>query len=66
MTDDAITSDHDRIVEIHTLLREHLAPKVLDHETRIRKLERALWIAAGLAAAGGSAIGSYVGGVFGG
>lgn len=29
-----------------------------DHERRIRQLERALWVATGLAAAGGGAIGS--------
>ncbi|WP_053203788.1 hypothetical protein [Jiangella muralis] len=62
MSDDAITSDHDRIVEIHTLLRENLVPKVADHESRIRRLEKAVWLAAGLAAAGGSAIGSLIGG----
>jgi hypothetical protein len=61
MNDDAITSDHDRIVEIHTLLREHVAPKVADHESRIRRLERAVWLAAGVAAAAGSAIGSVLG-----
>jgi hypothetical protein len=29
-----------------------------DHETRIRKLERALWIATGAAAAGGGTLGA--------
>lgn len=54
-------SDHDRIVEIHTLLREKVVPKTDDHETRIRRLERSMWLAAGFAAAAGSAIGSVIG-----
>ncbi|TDE02824.1 hypothetical protein [Jiangella asiatica] len=62
--EDIPTSDHDRLVEIHTMLREHLAPKVLDHESRIRRLERAIWIAAGVAAAVGSAVGNaFAGGI---
>lgn len=32
-----------------------------DHETRIRRLERWVWIATGAAAAIGSAVGSFVG-----
>lgn len=31
---------------------------VADHEQRIRRLERALWIGVGIAAAAGSAVGS--------
>lgn len=32
-----------------------------DHETRLRRAERSLWIAAGFAAAGGGVLGSIVG-----
>lgn len=32
-----------------------------DHETRLRRAERSLWIAAGAAAAGGGILGSIVG-----
>lgn len=32
-----------------------------DHEARIRKLERMVWIATGFAAAIGSAVGSFIG-----
>ena len=32
-----------------------------DHETRIRRLERWVWVATGVAAAIGSAVGSYLG-----
>lgn len=31
-----------------------------DHETRIRKLERALWLATGAAAAAGGTVGAFV------
>lgn len=31
-----------------------------DHETRLRKLERAIWIASGTALAGGSAAGAII------
>jgi len=36
-----------------------------DHETRIRKIERAMWIVAGLAAAGGGTAGGLVSQIFG-
>lgn len=58
-------SDHDRLVEMHTILKGHLAPGVNDHEQRIRRLERAVWIATGVAAAIGSAVGSAIGQVAG-
>jgi hypothetical protein len=32
--------------------------RVDDHETRIRRLERIVWVAAGAAAAGGGVVGS--------
>lgn len=32
-----------------------------DHETRIRRMERSLWLLAGAAAAGGGIVGSLVG-----
>ncbi|MEV1199471.1 hypothetical protein [Microbispora rosea] len=34
--------------------------EVADHETRIRKLERVVWIAAGAAAAGGGVVGAVI------
>ena len=34
--------------------------EIADHEARIRKLERMIWIATGTAAAGGSAITSFI------
>ena len=58
-------SDHDRLVEIHTILKNQLSPGVSDHEQRIRRLERAVWVATGVAAAIGSAIGSAIGQVAG-
>lgn len=33
-----------------------------DHEQRIRKLERMLWVAAGMAAAGGGVLSRLIGG----
>lgn len=63
-TPDGMT-DHDRLIVIETLLRERLA-RVDDHETRIRRLERGMWVAAGFAAAAGSAIGTTAGRILGG
>jgi hypothetical protein len=34
--------------------------EVADHEQRLRRLERALWVATGAAAAGGGSIGALV------
>ncbi len=34
--------------------------EIADHESRIRKLERMIWLASGAAAAGGSAITSFI------
>lgn len=53
-------TDSERLVRIETLL-ESLTGGRDDHETRIRRLERILWIGMGVAASLGSAAGSYVG-----
>lgn len=44
---------------------KRLDRRLTEHDTRIRRIERAVWIAAGIAAAVGSAIGSTLGGVLG-
>jgi hypothetical protein len=49
----------ERLARIETKLDQALTQHS-DHETRIRKLERALWTAAGFAAAGGGAVGALV------
>lgn len=53
-------SDTERLVRIETLL-EGIATKDNDFESRLRKLERIVWIGVGLSAAAGSALGSFVG-----
>jgi hypothetical protein len=53
-------NDSQRLVRIETLLRG-ISSKGDDHEIRIRRLEKVLYIGIGVAAAGGSAIGSYIG-----
>ena len=57
---DPTMNDSQRLVRIETLILG-LANKGDDHETRIRRLEKVLYIGIGVAAAGGSAIGSYIG-----
>ena len=57
---DPTMSDSQRLVRIETLLIG-MASSDTDHETRIRRLEKVLYIGIGVAAAGGSAIGSYIG-----
>lgn len=51
--------DIERLVRIETKLDIVLAQHT-DHEVRLRALERAKWIAAGIAAAGGGAVGTVV------
>mgnify|MGYP007126127428 CR=1 FL=1 len=58
-------TDHDLLVEIKTLLEHQTVPQLQDHENRIRRLEKAVWIAAGIATAAGSTIGTALGGVLG-
>lgn len=53
-------SDSERLIRIETLLVQ-FADHTKDHETRIRRLEKVLYIGIGIAAAGGSAVGSYIG-----
>lgn len=50
---------NERLVRIETKLDQALAQHA-DHETRIRSLERAKWMAAGFAAAGGGIVGAIV------
>lgn len=47
------------LVEIKTLLQGVLS-KSEDHESRIRSLERAKWLIAGIAAAGGGTAGTLI------
>lgn len=54
------TSDSDRLVRIETML-EQIVKQDGDHETRIRRLEKIVWIGCGFAAAAGSAVGSLIG-----
>lgn len=49
----------DRLVRIETKL-DNVIYLGTDHETRIRKLERALWLATGAAAAAGGTVGAFV------
>jgi len=57
---DVTQTDSERLVRIETLLETVVADKS-DHETRIRRLERNMWIGMGACAALGSAAGSFVG-----
>lgn len=57
---DPTMNDSQRLVRIETLLLG-ISSKGDDHEIRIRRLEKVLYIGIGVAAAGGSAIGSYIG-----
>lgn len=55
----------DRLVSIETKIDVSIG-RVDDHEARIRRLERAVWVAAGAAAAGGGVIGSLAQQIMGG
>lgn len=57
---DPTMNDSQRLVRIETLV-VGMASSASDHEQRIRKLERVLYIGIGFAAAVGSAAGSYIG-----
>lgn len=57
-------NEHERFIieslaEIKTLLQS-IVHKTEDHELRLRSLERTKWLIAGLAAAGGGTIGSFL------
>lgn len=52
-------SDHDLLVVIKTKVETFIGGQ-LDHETRIRRLERIIWLAMGFAAAGGGVFGGFV------
>lgn len=53
-------NDSQRLVVIETLVRESRDDH-LDHEKRIRVLEKIVWVGMGLSAAAGSAVGSFIG-----
>lgn len=53
-------TDSQRLVRIETLLIG-MTNSDADHEVRIRRLEKVLYIGIGMAASVGSAVGSYVG-----
>lgn len=57
---DPAMTDSQRLVRIETLLIG-MTDRGNDHEARIRRLERMLYIGIGIAASLGSAVGSYVG-----
>lgn len=56
--------DAQRLMRIETLLIG-MATRDDDHETRIRRMEKILWIGMGFSAAVGSAAGSYIGNISG-
>jgi hypothetical protein len=62
--DSSHASDADHEARIRALESERHPDheqRLNDHETRLRRAERSLWIAAGAAAAGGGILGSIVG-----
>ncbi|HEX4816711.1 MAG TPA: hypothetical protein VFV66_28550 [Nonomuraea sp.] len=63
MTDEPLIIE--RLARIETKL-DNAIGRADDHETRIRRLERALWLVTGAAAAVGGALGSIVQQVLGG
>lgn len=67
MPDEFTRADSDRLARIETTLvavaerDADLVKRADDHEQRLRKIERALYIIVGLAAGGGAAVGSAIG-----
>lgn len=55
----------ERLARIETKLDQALANHT-DHETRLRRVERALWTATGLATAAGGSLGAIVSQLLGG
>lgn len=53
-------TDTERLIRIEVLL-EGIAEKDRDFETRLRRLERIVWIGVGISATAGSAVGSFIG-----
>jgi hypothetical protein len=59
----------ERLVRIETKLDQALTQHgedLKDHETRIRRLERALWTAAGAGIVGGGTVGAFISQLMGG
>lgn len=57
-------SASERMVRVETkldLLITRIDPVITDHESRLRKLEAKVWVASGIALAGGGAIGTVAG-----
>lgn len=53
----------ERLIRIETLLEQKHAASdatAVDHETRLRKLERSVWVAGGFAFAGGGTLGAVL------
>jgi hypothetical protein len=47
------------------LLIQRIDPVITDHESRLRKLEQKVWLASGVALAGGGALGATLSAVLG-
>lgn len=52
-------SDRDLLVEIHTTVKAQ-TNSISDHEIRLRRVEKILYIGIGLSAGAGSAVGSVL------
>lgn len=59
--DVALAQQADHEGRIRALEQDNSPGGHQDHETRIRRMERSLWLLAGAAAAGGGIVGSIVG-----
>lgn len=59
MSDTDRLSDRDLLVEIHTTVKAQVAA-ITDHEVRLRRVEKILYIGIGLSAGAGSAVGSVL------
>jgi len=54
--------DHDTLLRISTVV-DHIDQTMTDHEGRLRRIERIVWVAMGLAATAGGSIGSVITGM---
>lgn len=60
------TNSADHEARLRVLEADNTPGGHLDHETRIRRLERSVWLLVGAASAGGGVVGSLVGALLGG